>query len=410
MSDKKKLLLCIPDFPFPARKNGISIRYYPILENAAKSFDIHLIAITNSTPKSADMETAKSICSKVSVFTRTHKKVGALQKIKARFKSLIPNQTPFDYVHYDEQQIANFIKNETAGTEYDVALSVLITHQKWVRKYVSAKRHTLDVIDSPYSTRLRTQKPGLLNRYDSWMVRKWEQNAVNSCDYACYISPLDKAIALGDLPAKNVGIIPNGLYLQDYSTEKMGFGCTTIGYLGNMAYPPNIRAAIRLYRIFKTLSGTAPDTKLVIIGRTPAAEIQALAEDPNVIVTGSVDNIWPYVNGVDAFVFPMEIGSGQQNKLLETMGAGKPVISTELGNSGIGAQHNEQLIVANTDAEIAQAVTSMLSDAQARENMGFNAREFVNQRYSWESIFSLIDQTLLNTKNNNIAPDGHYKK
>ncbi len=408
MSDRKKLLICIPDFPFPARKNGISIRYYPILEHAAKTFDIHLIAITSSTPKQSHLDAANSICTKVSIFTRKHEQVSMFQKIKARLKSLIPTQTPFDFMHYDERKIADFIKSETAGTEYEVALSVLLTHQKWVKKYVSAKRHTLDVIDSPYSTRLRAQKPGLLNRVDTWLIRKWEQHTLSTCDYACYISPLDKLIALGNLPAENVGIIPNGLYLQDYSTEKIDFGCTTIGYLGNMAYPPNIRAAKRLYDIFKMLPDTIPSTKLVIIGRSPAPEIQALAEDPSVIVTGSVDNIWPYVNGVTIFVFPMEIGSGQQNKLLETMGAGKPVISTELGNSGIGAIHNEQIIVANSDGEIAQAITTTLSDAHLCQNMGTNAHEFVNRRYSWESIFSVISQTLLKTSSN-VVSDSNQK-
>lgn len=399
MSHLPKLLVCIPDFPFPARKNGISIRYYPILEHAAKSFDIHLIAITNSNVSPTGIEVAKEFCTKVSVFTRKQEKIGVFRKLKARLKSLIPFQTPFTYVHYDERQIADFIKNETAGVEYEVALSVLITHQKWVKKLVAAQRHTLDVIDSPYSTRLRTQKPGLLNRYDSWLIRKWERHAVNSCDYACYISPLDKSIALGHLPTEKVGVIPNGLYLQDYSTDKIDFGCATIGYLGHMAYPPNILAAKRLYKIFKSLPDTIANTKLVIIGRSPAPEIQALAEDSSVIVTGSVDNIWPYVNGVTTFVFPMEIGSGQQNKLLETMGAGKSVISTELGNSGIGATHNKQIIVANSDDEITQAIIATLSNPQLSHDMGISAREFVYQRYSWESIFNLINQTLLKTSN-----------
>lgn len=397
MSRLPKLLVCIPDFPFPARKNGISIRYYPILEHAAKSFDIHLIAITNSNVSLEGIAAAKNFCSKVSIFTRKHEKIGIFQKLKARIKSLTPFQTPFDYVHYDKENIDDFIRSETAGVEYEVALSVLITHQKTIKKYVRAKRHTLDVIDSPYSTKLRTQKPGILNRYDSWLIRKWEQHSVNACDYACYISPLDKSIALGNLPAENVGVIPNGLYLQDYSTDKVDFGCATIGYLGHMAYPPNIRAATRLYKIFKSLPDTIPTTKLVIIGRSPAPEIQALEKDPGVIVTGSVDNIWPYVNGVTIFVFPMEIGSGQQNKLLETMGARKPVISTELGNSGIGARHNEQIIVANSDDEIAQAIVTTLSDIQFRQDVGLKAYEFINQNYSWASIFSVIDKTLLKT-------------
>lgn len=398
MSNKKNLLVCIPDFPFPPRKNGVSIRYYPILEHAAKAFNIHLIAITNSAPEPSHLEAANNICSKVSVFTRKPESVSRFKKIKARLKSLIPTQTPFDYVHYDEKKIADFIKNETAGTVYEVALSVLITHQKWVKKYATAKRHTLDVIDSPYSTRLRAQKPGLLNRYDSWLIRKWEQRTISSCDYACYISPLDRSIAFGDLSATNVGIIPNGLYLQDHSAEKKDFGGATIGYLGNMAYPPNIRAALRLYSIFKSQRSKLPNTKLVIIGRDPAPEVAALAHDPDVIVTGTVENIWPYVNGVDVFAFPMEIGSGQQNKLLEAMGAGKAVISSTLGNSGIGAKNQQEIIEADSDEDIGNALVLLTCNKVHAQQLGINAKNFIDQTYSWPSIFVKIESQLLSAK------------
>lgn len=393
---KKKLLVCMPDFPFPARKNGISIRYFPILEHAAKSFDIHLLTVVEGNVSDEFITEAKKLCSQVSIYVRKPKKVSLLTKLVSRLRALIPGNTPFSYFQYDKPEIAHFIAEQTHNNHYDVALSVLVNYQGLIKSLVKASRYTMDVIDSPYSTRLRTQGTSLLSRYDGWMIKQWERRALASVDYACYISPLDRAIGAGThVNEKHIGIIPNGLFINDHSDEKINFNCNTIGYLGHMGYPPNICAALRLYKIFSTNKHQLHNTKLVIIGRDPAEEIKQLKSDPDVIVTGTVDNIWPYINGVDTFVFPMEIGSGQQNKLLEAMGAGRPVISSTLGNSGIGARHNEEIIEANNDSDIANAIITLSSDKDLAQRISLSAKQFINTRYSWPAIYKQLDSTLL---------------
>lgn len=391
---KKKLLVCIPDFPFPARKNGISIRYAPILEHASKEFDIHLVVIANGNVNAEAITDAQKICSKISVYVRQPQSISLYTKLKARIKSLFPIGVPFGHVHYDQEKIAQFIKKETGETLYDLALSVLITHQHLVKKYVKAKRYTLDVIDSPYSTSLRNPRKTLLNAYDTLMIKYWERRAINSVDYACYISPLDRMLGAGSHVQK-IGVIPNGLYLHDYTEEKINYQSKTIGYLGHMGYPPNIRAAQRLYSIFKSRENELENCKLIIIGRDPAPEIQNLGQDANVLVTGSVENIWPYVNGIDIFVFPMDTGSGQQNKLLEAMGAAKAVISSQLGNSGIGASHSNEILIANSDQEIGDALVKLTNTEDMAKQIGINAKKFIDRTFSWQAIYQILDTTLL---------------
>lgn len=399
MISKKQLLVCMPDFPFPARKNGISIRYYPILEHAAKKFNIHLLIIAEGNVDQESIQQAKFFCDRVSVYVRQPHKVCIAQKLFTRLKAFIPYTLPFDLIRYDEQAIANYIQRETQGIVYDISLCVLLSHLHLIKKFVQAQRHTFDVIDSPYSTSLRTKGKSWLKSYDAFMMKLWERKALTSVDYACYVSPLDRRLGAGDKVDENkIGVIPNGLFLQDYSAQSIDFGCNTIGYLGHMGYPPNIRAALRLYDIFRTHRHELPNTKLVIIGRDPAIEIEALAKDPDVVVTGTVENIWPYVNGVDLFVFPMEIGSGQQNKLLEAMGAGKAVVSSKLGNSGIGAKNQYEIIEADSDDLIGGALVHLTDNKTQAKQIGLNAKLFINRTYSWPSIFLKIDATLLNIK------------
>ena len=108
---KKTLLVCMPDFPFPARKNGISIRYFPILEHAAKTFDIHLLVIANGQVGSENIVEAEKFCTKVSVYVRQHKSVGAARKLVARIKSLFPFGIPYEQIYFDEKNITQFIKS-----------------------------------------------------------------------------------------------------------------------------------------------------------------------------------------------------------------------------------------------------------------------------------------------------------
>lgn len=395
---KKKLLVCMPDFPFPARKNGISIRYFPILEHAAKTFDIHLVVIANGQVGLEEIAEAKKFCPKVSVYTRQPQHVSSITKLKVRLKSFFPVGIPYEQIHFDEKEVAAFIASETNGTVYDVALCVLLTFQHIILKYVRAKRYTLDVIDSPYSTSMRKSKDSMLKAYDTLMVKIWERRTINSVDYTCYISPLDRELGAGKNSNEHkIGIIPNGLYLTDYSEDKINYGFKTIAYLGHMAYPPNVRAALRLYSIFQSSRSNLVDTKLLIIGRDPAPEISQLSGDTEVIVTGTVDNIWTYVNSADLFVFPMEIGSGQQNKLLEAMQCGIPVISTALGNSGVGATNGTEIIIADSDAEIADKISLLMNDDVLRKKIGEGGRRFVQNKYEWNPILNKIDRTLLST-------------
>lgn len=398
MIKKKKLFICMPDFPYPARKNGISIRYYPILEHAAKSFDVHLLIVSEGVVSQEDIKQANQFCTKVSIFVRKPSKVSYFKKAYARLKALIPNTLPFDLIRYDEKEISRYIQQETKEVIYDNALCVLLSYQHLIRKFVIAKRHTLDLIDSPYSTNLRKKGSSLIKGYDAFIMKLWERKSISKTDYACYVSPLDRNLGSGKAFNDNkVGVIPNGLFLQDYSHENIEYGCKTIGYLGHMGYPPNIKAALRLYDIFKRHRDRLTNTKLIIIGRDPSPEIIALTQDPYVVVTGTVENIWPHVNGVDIFVFPMEIGSGQQNKLLEAMGAGKAVISSALGNSGIGAKDKWEIIEANNDTEIAEALFFLTHNSEYATKIGAAAKRFITRTYSWPSIFLKIDEHLLNT-------------
>lgn len=401
MVNKPSLLACLPDFPFPARKNGVSIRYAPILTYLSRFYDIHLICITGGIPAEVDMQQAESIFTRIDIYVRK-KSIVPLSTKLARWASTFnftSTKTPFSYLCYDDADIGSFIHQKTHGKVYDVALCVLADYASIVKKIVRAKKHALDFIDSPFATAKRTTKKNPLALWNLNNIRIWEHRLIQQYDSVAYISPLDKQIGAGKLAGlSKISLIPNGLYLEDVTSEKVRFTSKTIGYLGNMSYLPNIKAAKRLHKIFSEHSEKFSNAKMVIIGRDPTPEIRELAKDELVTVTGNVDNIWPYINGIDIFVFPMEIGSGQQNKILEAMGAGKIVITTGLGNSGIGATDRCNAFIENTDSGIASIIQKVLKNPEQFLHIQENAKLFVTEKYCWVNIFTHYREEFLTTR------------
>lgn len=396
MSAKKKVLVAIPYLPFPARSNGVSIRYFPILQYLSQFCDIHLLIISSFSGEPESLQEAAQYVERISYYTRTIKQVTLLQKIKARLLAFLPSHKPFPLYCYDHKEIEDFIKASAGDEIYDVALTVTSWYAEHIREHVRANRYSMDIIDSLYAIYSRKIPQSIMRKYDTKKIKRWENELIAKVDYASYISPMDCEMATdGRYSEDKVGVIPNGTFIQDKTEEKIDIDGFVLGYLGNMAYDPNILAALRLYKIFLKLKPAFPCLKLIIIGRAPVQEILDMQQTPDVIVTGAVDNIWPYVNAVDVFAFPMETGGGQQNKLLEAMCAGIPVISTPLGNTGIGAKHGEEILEAATDEDIILAIASLVEDEVKRRAIGANGKEYIERTFRWSSILKKIDEKYL---------------
>lgn len=392
---KQKLLLLMSDLPYPVRKNGYSVRYYPIIEFLSESFDIHLMVISNLPTPAEDISEMERLCSRISVWDRKPLKVSLPRKIATFIYCLLPGTPSFSAFRYDENQIRAFVESELADTRYDVALCADAKYFEIISDLASVERLVVDQIDSTYLHVLRLGTDSLFSRLEARKIRNRERRTIELADHTFYISPSDLVIGSGRKNSDSkVSLVPNGVHVNDVVNDTVRFGDKCIGFLGHMGYPPNIRAAQRLASIFELVRESEPDAKLVIIGRDPVESVRALEKIPGVVVTGTVENIWSYINGVDIFVFPMEIGSGQQNKVLEALYCKKPVITSAVGNSGIGAESGREILVSESDTDIAQQIVRLLRDEEQREYLGKNGYEFVSSRYSWPAILSDIQRKL----------------
>ncbi len=157
-------------------------------------------------------------------------------------------------------------------------------------------------------------------------------------------------------------------------------------YVGTMSWGPNAAAAKFLaVEVLPRIQLRLPDVRLRIIGRDPSAEIRALAERPNVEVTGAVPDIVPHLAGANALAVPLESGGGTRLKILEAFAAGLPVVSTPVGCEGLRAEHGVHLLVANRE-RMAQALLNLLTNRLLAYGLAERARSLVREHYDWRSI------------------------
>ncbi|MEM1367161.1 MAG: glycosyltransferase [Cyanobacteria bacterium P01_H01_bin.15] len=174
-------------------------------------------------------------------------------------------------------------------------------------------------------------------------------------------------------------------------------------FMGQLSYLPNtIAVEWLLSEIYPQLRSQLGDFTLLLVGRCPTAFMEAAAAaDRNILVTGSVPDVRPYLAIARAMIVPLRQGGGTRLKILEAMASGCPVISTSKGSEGLEATHNQELLIADTTGDLIAEAVRMWQDPDLRSHLRQRALQLVQAQYSWEAAQRAIEKALVT---DNIAP------
>lgn len=313
------------------------------------------------------------------------------KRMGARLRSLMSLTVPATIYRYDKDEILSLF-HTVAQKSYSIVVLTDSTLAGLVRKAFPSTKLIVDAIDSRYLLFKRQAKSSIVSRVEANQMRKWERDISRYADCVTYISEFDRTSVYGTHQPPNVVVIPNGVFEDDYTENSDPRAGSDIVFLGHMAYRPNIVAAERAARILQRVQASFPSATLAIVGRSPANEVKNLAHKPGVRVTGTVPSIWPYLDSAALCLFPMVEGAGQQNKLLEAMRASAPVVTTPVGNLGVGAAPGTEVLIGESDEELASCVASLLGNENLRMRIGANGRNFVERTFSWSRSWRLIEE------------------
>jgi glycosyltransferase involved in cell wall biosynthesis len=163
-------------------------------------------------------------------------------------------------------------------------------------------------------------------------------------------------------------------------------------FFGSFVHPPNIEAALRLVRqIFPAVQMRFPELKLYIVGDQPPPELSRFASE-KVIITGKVPDLTPYLDRAAVVVIPLSSGAGMRVKTLEALAAGKAVVATGMAISGLNLAEGEQVLLADEDKDLVEAVACLLAHPEQRAALAKGARAWASANLGWKKSIEAYEE------------------
>lgn len=170
-------------------------------------------------------------------------------------------------------------------------------------------------------------------------------------------------------------------------------GTPLLVFSGQMDYPPNVQAVTSFAReVLPRIRAAVPGATFAIVGRNPAPAVRALEGSDGVSVIGAVPDMRPWLAAADVVVAPLQVARGIQNKVLEAMAMGRPVVASGAAFEGIDAAPGRELVVADGPEATAAAVLTLLGDARLAAAIGRDARARMCDRYAWDRQLAALPE------------------
>ena len=237
------------------------------------------------------------------------------------------------------------------------------------------------------------------NEWKSLMA--YEKKIGKAFDISIFVSDAEVKLFKSFAPDVNAISIPNGVDFSYFSNttnktimpdEQKDFN---ILFTGAMDYFPNEDGVLYFYyKIWPIIKDKLPQSKFYIVGGNPSKKLKTITgKDKDVLLTGYVDDVRQYVWKADVFVAPLRIARGIQNKILEALAAGLPVVATSRASQGIGCNGNEFLFIENSAGKFAERTISF-ADKHLSGKAVEKRESFLKQKYDWSGNLIELEKIL----------------
>ena len=398
------VLYLVHRLPYPPNK-GDKVRSYHLLKHLAARHRVFLGTFVDDPEDEIHVDTVRTLCAELHVerlnsrlakmrslggfltgkalslgyyrdegMTAWVAQTKALHKIDATvvFSSSMAQYAPCANAALDEPTLVDFVDVDSAKwTQY-------AAQRPWPLSWVYA-REGRRLLDFERALAMRVQRSFFVTANETALF----QQLAPECK--------DKVEAIGNGVDADF-FAPDAGHISPFAA-----GHIPLVFTGAMDYWPNVDAVSWFVTdVLPSLRMALPTIRFYVVGRSPTPAVQALAST-SVIVTGTVADVRPYLQHAAVVVAPMRIARGVQNKILEAMAMGRPVVAARNCVDAIGVADGVELIAAGTAPEYVAAIQKLVQQPKHSHAVGIAGRQCVRQRFSWDAHLGGIDRFLPNS-------------
>jgi len=219
-------------------------------------------------------------------------------------------------------------------------------------------------------------------------MERYEREVCRRSAHVIAVSELDVKTMVGNYGVQKIDAVETGVDIAYFAPPKLAESKADLVFVGSMDWLPNIDG-VRFFteQILPRIRAYRPTCKVAIVGRRPGQVIEELgARDPNILVTGTVPDVRPWLWGSAISIVPLRIGGGTRLKIFEAMAAKVPVVSTTVGAEGLPVEPGRHLTVADDAEGFAESCLKLLDDHERRNSLAESGWALVSDHYSWEAV------------------------
>lgn len=378
--------------PYPMI-GGDRIKSFHLLEHLAKSHKVTLITFYQGYEDyRAFQKVIEDIGVKVFVIP--------LHPIKASLASIprLYQMKPLEIYFYYQNEFKHKIKEYLQSESPDLIISFFMRTSEYVKNLPVKKILIAEDSRILYQSRSAKDSKNILQKlvrfYEVATLKHYEPNIMNYFDIVTFVTNEDIAFSKKNNPNIKYRLLTNGTDVDRYKPSDFNLRENMI-FTGKLDLWANDLMIMRIVnKILPIIRKKFPEIKFQIIGARAPKMIKKLTRLPNIELFENVPDFTPYLQKARVFLHPHLGGSGIQNKVLEAMSAGAPVVTTPSGNQGIYGIHREHLMIGKNDNELAQFAIEILENEELAKKISTNGRQHILNTHSWEIIYKNMDDII----------------
>lgn len=397
------LLYLVHRLPYPPNK-GDKVRSYHLLKHLQQNHRVFLGTFIDDPADEAYLDTVRRLCPDLHV-ARIAPRLAKLRSLLG----LLDGQSLSQH-YYRNAGLQAWVRQTLRAQQIDA----IVVFSSVMAQFVDADCPVPMLVDFVDVDSAKWTQYAPEHRWPlSWLYRRegqrllaFERVVAKRAKRAFFVTDNEVALftSLAPESAGRVDAISNGVdaafFAPDpalpvpFQTEAPSQPLIPLVFTGAMDYWPNIDAVTWFVAdMLPALRQQWPGVRFYIVGRNPAPEVQALA-GPNVVVTGTVADVRPYLQHAALVVAPLRVARGIQNKILEAMAMARPVIAAQSCVQAIDANDGTELLSAHTAKDYIAQINTLLNSPERASHIGAAGRQRVLSRYSWQAHLAKMDAYL----------------